>query len=232
MNEKRSVAAAMTAGPMTIPKRTDKVIGRNRVLRNTYLLLALTLATSAVTAGIAMAVGAPALPWWATLAGFFGLLYVVHRLRDRAAGIGAVFALTAFMGYTLGPIMGYYLGTVNGAQHVALAFGMTAAAFVGLSAIAVTTKRDFSYLSRMVFVGMIVAIVAAIAAIVFELPALSLAVSAVVVMLMSGFILYETQQIVNGGETNYLLATVGLYVSIFNLFTSLLHLIGFFGAEE
>jgi modulator of FtsH protease len=204
----------------------------NRVLRNTYLLLSMTLVTSAAAAGVAMAFDATALPWWATLAGFFGLLFAVHQLKDRAAGLGAVFALTGFMGYTLGPLLGFYLATPNGAQHVAFASGTAAAAFIGLSAVALTTKRDFGFLGGFLTAGVIVAIVAGIVAIVLEIPALSLAVSAAVVLLMCGFILFETQRIVNGGETNYLLATVGLYVSIYNLFTSLLRLFGFLGAQE
>ncbi len=204
----------------------------NKVLRNTYMLLAMTLAASAVTAGIAMVFGAPALPWWMTLAGFFGLLFTVHKLKDRTAGIAAVSALTGFMGYTLGPLLSMYLATPNGAQHVAFAFGTTAAAFIGLSAVALTTKRDLSFMGGFLTAGIIVALVAAVASIVFQMPALALAVSASVVLLMCGLILYETQQIVNGGETNYLLATVTLYVSVFNLFTSLLHLLGFFGSDE
>ena len=136
------------------------------------------------------------------------------------------------MGFPLGPRLVAYRASPNGAQHVAMAFGGTAATFVGLSAVALTSKRDFSFLGGFLTAGIIVAIVAGIGAILFEMPALALAVSASVVLLMCGFILYQTQQIVNGGETNYLLATVALYVSIFNLFTSLLHLLGVFSAEE
>lgn len=232
MNEKRSVAATLAAGPMPSAGTGNVVPARSRVLRNTYLLLAMTLATSAATAGIAAVANAPALPWWLVLAGYIGLLFVVYRLKDRAAGIGAVFALTGFMGYTLGPLLGAHLSVPNGAGNVSFAFTTTALAFIGLSGVALRTKQDLGFLRGFLTAGIIVAIVAGVAAIVFELPTLSLAISGAVVLLMCGFILFETQQIVNGGETNYLLATVGLYASVFNLFTSLLHLSGFLSAEE
>ncbi|MEZ5726808.1 MAG: Bax inhibitor-1 family protein [Burkholderiaceae bacterium] len=161
-----------------------------------------------------------------TLVGYFGLLFLVNKFRDSSAGVGLVFVFTGFLGYTLGPIISHYLGTANGTQHVAMALGGTAAVFVGLSAYAMTTKRDFSYLGSFIFVGVLVAFLAGLAAIFFQMPALSMAVSAMFVLLMSALIVFQTQQIIAGGETNYVMATVTLYVTIFNLFTSLLHLLG------
>jgi modulator of FtsH protease len=199
----------------------------HRVLRNTYLLLALTLGFSAITAGASAALRLPHPGILLTLVGFYGLLFLVHKFQDRAAGIGFTFALTGFMGYTLGPILSVYLNMPHGTQIVMTALGGTAAVFLGMSAYALTTKRDLSFMGSFLFIGMIVAIIASLAAIFLHLPALSLAVSAVVVLLMSGMILFETNNIVRGGETNYVLATVSLFVSIFNLFTSLLQLLGF-----
>jgi modulator of FtsH protease len=204
----------------------------NRVLRNTYLLLAATLGFSAVTAGTAMAFGLPHPGLLVTLVGYFGLLFAVHKTANSALGILFVFALTGFMGYTLGPIISAYLQFVpNGHTVVINAFGMTAVTFVGLSAYAVKSGRNFSFMGGMLAVGIITAFLLGLAAIFFEMPALSLAVSAMFVLLMSGLILWQTGEIVNGGETNYILATVTLYVTIFNLFTSLLHLLGM-GSED
>ncbi|KIF83226.1 Bax inhibitor-1/YccA family protein [Noviherbaspirillum autotrophicum] len=199
----------------------------HRVLRNTYMLLSLTLAFSAVTAGASAALGLPRPGMLLTLAGYFGLLFLVNKFRDRGLGVAFVFALTGFMGYTLGPIISHYLHMPNGAQIVMTAMGGTAAIFLGLSAYALVSKRDFTFMGGFLFVGVLVAFLAGIAAILFQIPALSLAVSAIFVLLMSGMILFETSNIVRGGETNYVMATVSLYVTIFNLFTSLLHLLGF-----
>lgn len=202
-----------------------------KVLRNTYLLLAMTLAFSAVTAGVSAAMQLPRPGILLTLAGYFGLLFLVNRFRDRGLGVALVFALTGFMGYTLGPVISHYLSMPNGSQTVMLAMGGTAAIFVALSAYATTTKRDLSFMGGFLTVGILVAFLAGLAAIFLQIPALSLTVSAVFVLLMSGLILYETNQIVRGGETNYVMATVSLFVSIFNLFSSLLHLLGFSSNE-
>jgi modulator of FtsH protease len=199
----------------------------HRVLRNTYMLLALTLGFSAITAGTAAALRLPHPGMLITLAGYFGLLFLVNKYRDRGLGVAFVFALTGFMGYTLGPIISHYLNMPNGAQTVMTAMGGTAAIFLGLSAYALVSKRDLSFMGGFLTVGVLVAFLAGLAAIFFQIPALSLTVSAVFVLLMSGMILYETNNIVRGGETNYVMATLSLFVSIFNLFTSLLHLLGF-----
>lgn len=221
----------MAREPITLaqaPAIRESALAANKVLRNTYLLLSATLAFSALTAGIAMALGLPHPGVLLTLLVYFGLLYGVHRTANSAAGIGFVFALTGFLGYTLGPIISLYLQAVpNGHSVVMNAFGITAVAFVALSAYAVRSGRNFSFMSGFLFVGILTAFLLGLVAIFFSMPALSLAVSGMFVLLMAGLILFQTGQIVNGGETNYILATLTLYVSIFNLFTSLLHLLGF-----
>lgn len=202
---------------------------QNKVLRNTYFLLSLTLAFSAVTAAVSAMLKLPHPGLLITLVGYFGLLFLTTKFRNQSAGIACVFALTGFMGYTLGPILNAYWAMAP--QVVMQAFAGTAIIFLGLSAYALKTERDFSFLRSFLFVGILVAFIAGLAAIFLDMPGLSLAVSTMFVILMSGLILYETQQIVRGGETNYIMATVSLFVSIFNLFTSLLHLLGFAQSE-
>ncbi len=207
-------------------------LSTNKVLKNTYLLLAATLGFSALTAGAAMALNLPHPGLIITLVGYFGLLFAVHKTANSALGILFVFALTGFMGYTLGPIISAYLQFLpNGHTVVMNAFGGTAITFVALSAYAIKSGRSFSFMGGFLMVGIITAFLLGLAAIFFEMPMLSLAVSAMFVLLMSGLILWQTGEIVNGGETNYILATVTLFVSIFNLFTSLLHLLGMAGDD-
>ena len=208
------------------------VLATNKVLRNTYLLLAMTLAFSTLTAAASMAMNLPHPGLGLTLAGYFGLLFLTAKFRDRALGLAFVFALTGFMGYTLGPILNSYLGLPNGPQLVMTALGATGAVFLALSGYALTSRRDFSFMGGFLMVGILIAFLAGLGAIFFQMPGLSLAVSAMFVLLMSGLILYETSNIIHGGETNYIMATVTLYVSIFNLFTSLLHLLGFANKSE
>lgn len=209
------------------------VLAGNAVLRNTYMLLALTLAFSALTAGIAMKTNMPSLGLVPTLVGYFGLLFLTHSLRNSIWGLAAVFALTGFMGLTLGPMLNAYVGAfANGTQLVMMAFGATAAVFTGLSAYAVTTQKNFSFMGGFLFAGVLVAFLAGLGAYFFEIHGMMLAVSAIFVVLMAGMILFETSAIVHGGETNYIMATVSLYVSIYNLFTSLLHLLMAFAGER
>lgn len=214
---------------INVSQTQDSVISRNKVLRNTYALLSLTLLFSAVCAGVSMALNLPHPGIILTLVGYFGLLFLTHKFRNQGLGLVFVFALTGFMGYTLGPILNLYMA--NGPGIVMQAFALTGIIFLGLSGYALTSKKDFSFMRSFLMVGILVGFVAALAAIFFEIAALSLAVSAMFVLLMSGLILYETSQIVHGGETNYISATVTLYVSIYNLFTSLLHLLGFMSSE-
>jgi modulator of FtsH protease len=210
----------------------ESALATNKVIRNTYLLLSLTLAFAALTAGVSAALKLPHPGILLTLGGYFGLLFAVHKLQNSAGGILAVFALTGFMGYTLGPIISRYLGLPNGGEIVMQAMGATAVIFIGLSAYALTTRKDFSFMGGFLSVGILVAFLTGLAAVFFEIPALSLTVSAAFVLLMSGLILYETSNIIHGGETNYVLATVTLFVSIFNLFTSLLQLFGVMNGDE
>ncbi|GAA6142599.1 Bax inhibitor-1/YccA family protein [Hydrogenophaga sp. 5NK40-0174] len=202
-----------------------------RVLRNTYALLSLTLLFAAATASAAVAFALPAPGLIITLVGYFGLLFAVTKLRNSGWAIPAVFALTGFMGYTLGPILSYTLALPGGAGTIAAALGATGATFLALSGYVLVTRKDMSFMGGFLFAGMIVAIIMGIVAYVFSMPALALGVSAVVALLSVGLILFETSRIVNGGETNYVMATVGLFVSLFNLFTSLLHLFGFASSD-
>jgi modulator of FtsH protease len=215
----------------TLTTRTG-TLAVNRVLRNTYLLLSATLLFSAVTAGVSMALNLPHPGLLLTLAGYFGLLFLTARFRNSGVGLALVFALTGFMGYTLGPLLNAYLGLPNGPQLVMTALGGTGVIFLGLSGYALVSRRDFSFLGGFLMVGILVAFLAGLGAYFFEVSGLALAVSAMFVLLMAGLILYETSNIVHGGETNYIMATVTLYVSIYNLFTSLLHLLGAFGGQE
>ena len=207
-------------------------IATHRVLRNTYALLSLTLmwAAAVASAGVLFNWAHPGM--LISLVGTLGLFFLVYKLRNSAAALPAVFALTGFMGYTLGPLVNSVMSLPGGAQSVALALGATGVTFMGLSAFVLVTKRDFSFMGGFLFVGMVIALIAGLAAMFFQIPALSLAVSAAVALLSAGLILFETSRIVNGGETNYVMATVGLFLSIYNLFVSLLSLFGFAGSNE
>ncbi|MBK6593474.1 MAG: Bax inhibitor-1/YccA family protein [Burkholderiales bacterium] len=203
-----------------------------RVLRNTYALLAMTLLFSAGVAVATLTLQLPAPGLVVTLVGYFGLLFAVHKLQNSGWALPAVFALTGFMGYTLGPLLTNALALPGGAQTVTLALGATGVTFLALSSYVLLTRRDFSFMGGFLFVGMVIALLAGIAAMFFQMPALGLAVSAMMALLSAGLILFETSRIVNGGETNYVMATVGLYVSVFNLFTSLLSLFGLGGSSD
>ena len=202
------------------------------VLRNTYWLLSLCLGFSALMAGISVVFQLPHPGVILTLIGFYGSWFLVNKYRNSGAGVAWTFVLTGFMGYTLGPLIGYFLKLPNGGVTVMMAMAGTALIFLAMSAWALVSKRDFSFMGGMLITGMIVALLAGLGAIFFKMPALSLAVSAVFVLLMSGMILFETSRIVRGGETNYIIATVSLFVAIFNLFTSLLHILGFAQSSE
>lgn len=217
--------------PVTQP--ATSVLATNKVIRNTYALLSLTLLFSAMTAGLAMALDFPYPGIMITLIGYFGLLFLTVKLRDSVWGLASVFALTGFMGLTLGPILNAYVNHfANGSQLVMMAMGGTGLTFVGLSGYALTTRKDFSFMGGFLMAGVLIAFLAGLAAIFFSLPGLALAVSSMFVALMAGMILYQTSELIHGGETNYIMATVGLYVSIYNLFTSLLHLLGVFSGDD
>ena len=210
----------------------SQILTTNKVLRNTYTLLAMTLLTSAATAGIAMAMNLPFINPILTLVGYFGLLFLTTKFRNSGMGLVFVFMLTGFMGLTLGPILNAYLGMANGDQLVMTALGGTGVIFLGLSGYALTSRKDFSFMGGFLMVGVLVAFLAGIGAMVFSMPILSLAVSGMFILLMSGMILYQTSEIIHGGETNYIMATVTLYISIYNLFLSLLHILGAFGGDD
>ncbi|WP_439100466.1 Bax inhibitor-1/YccA family protein [Congregibacter sp.] len=200
-------------------------VSTNKVLRNTYMLLGMTLLFSAFTAGVSMIMGLPqGAALLLSLVGF-GLLFVVHKTADSSKGLVAIFAFTGVMGASLGPMLNYYLAMPNGPSLVLQALAGTAVVFFGLSAYALTTRKDFSFMGGFLMVGLIVAVVAMIANIFLAIPALSLTISAAVVMIMSGLILFDTSRIINGGETNYIRATVSLYLNIYNLFIHILHLL-------
>jgi modulator of FtsH protease len=226
-----STAVAATL-PMVVTPQTLPADATSRVLRNTYALLSLTLLFSAGVAAVSAASQWPAPGILLTLAGYFGLLFAVYRLKHSAWALPAVFGLTGFMGYTLGPLLAKVLTLPGGGQVVAMALAATGAVFLALSAWVLTTRRDFSFMGSFLFAGMVVALLAGLAAVFLQVPMLGLVVTAMVALLSAGLILAETSRIVHGGETNYVLATVGLYVSIFNLFASLLSLFGLGGSDE
>ncbi len=214
--------------------RTDPgILETNKVLRNTYALLALTLLFSAATAGLSMTMNLPYPGPLITLVGYFGLLFLTSKFSNSAWGIVFVFALTGFMGLTLGPILNMYIHSLsNGGQLVMTALGGTGIIFIGLSAYALTSRKDFSFMGGMLMTGILVAFLASLVGLFFPMPGLQIAVSAMFILLMSGMILFQTSEIIHGGETNYILATVSLYVSIFNLFISLLQLLGIFSGDD
>ncbi len=218
---------------IAISRNETTVLVSNKLIRNTYTLLSLTLLFSAVTCAMAMAMGVGRGTGLVTSLAALGLLwFVLPKTANSGAGIGVVFAITGLLGFGLGPVISSYLALANGSQIVMTALGGTGVIFLGLSTYALTTKRDFSFMGGFLIVGMLVVLGAALLNIFLAVPALSLTISGVVVMLMSGFILYDTSRMVNGGETNYLHATVSLYLNILNLFTSLLHLLGLTSGDD
>jgi modulator of FtsH protease len=210
----------------------ESVLSTNKVLRSTYMLLSMTLLFSAVTAGISMAMNLSHITALVLMIVGFGLLFVVHKTADSSKGIVAIFAFTGVLGASLGPMLNAYLALPNGASLVMQALGGTALVFFTLSGYALTTRKDFSYMAGFLMVGLVVIVVASIANIFFAIPAVSLAISAAAVLIMSGLILFDTSRIIHGGETNYIRATVALYLDIYNLFVHLLHLLGIFGGDD
>lgn len=209
-----------------------------KLIRNTYTLLAVTLLFSAVTAGISIAIQPPSYTGLICMLGALALIWLVlPKTANSTAGLGVVFAITGLMGFGLGPILTHYLSMPNGGSIVMTAFGSTAAIFLGLSGYVMVTKKDFSFMGGFLMTGMILAIISMLVLLGaslfgYHMPIAHLALSAIIAMLMAGFMLYDTSRIVNGGETNYIMATVGLYLSIYNLFVSLLHLIGAFSGDD
>lgn len=218
-----------------ISDQQSAIASTNKVLRNTYMLLSMTLIFSAAMAGVAMAINAPYMGIIPLLFSF-GLLFVINKMKNSVWGIALVFAFTGILGFSLGPILNYYMQSAGGTQVVMTALGLTGLIFFSLSGYVLMTKKDFSYMAGFLMTGMWVVIGCMLLAFVgsffgIHVSGLHLAMSSAIVLLMSGFILFDTSRILNGGETNYIMATVSMYLSIYNLFTSLLHLVGFMGDD-
>ncbi len=210
------------------------IVATNKVLKNTYLLLSATLAVSAISAVVSVAIGVPVWMYMVSLLVSMVLgIFVLPKTANSAAGLGVIFLITALMGFGLGAILQIYAAVPKGPQVIATAFGGTAAIFLGLSGYALASRRDFSFMGGFLFAGIMVVLVGMLANLFFSLPGLSLALSAGIILLMSGFILFDTSRIINGGETNYIMATYGLYLSFFNIFISLVQiLMAFAGNDE
>ena len=210
-----------------------EVVSSNKVLKNTYLLLSATLGFSALMAVVSMAIGVPPMAYLISIIAAMVLgIFVLPRTANSTSGIGVIFLITGLLGFGLGSVLSMYLALPKGPQVIATAFAGTGIIFLGLSGYALTSKRDFSFMGGFLFAGLMVVVLAMIANIFLQMPALSLAVSAGIILLMSGYILFDTSRIVRGGETNYIMATYGLYLSIFNIFISLLNILGIMGGDE
>lgn len=211
----------------TVAQRLPSALATNKVLRNTYMLLSLTLLFSGLTAAISMFMNMPPMTYLiSVIGGMVIAMFVLPRFAHSSVGIGIVFLITGMLGFGLGPILSMYASLPNGGNIITLSLGGTGVIFMGLSAYALATRKDFSFLGGFLMVGFLLVLLAAVANIFLAIPAMSLMISAVVIMIMSGFILYDTSRIIHGGETNYVLATIGLYMTIFNIFISLLQILG------
>ena len=216
---------------IVVNSQDESLLSTHKVLRNTYFLLGLTMAFSAVVAYISMSLNLPYPNLIVLLVGFYGLLFVTNRLANSAWGILAAFAFTGFMGYTIGPILNMYVAR-GMEDSIMLAFAGTAIVFFACSAYVLTTKKDMSFLSTAIFSLFIVLLLGIVASFFFQIPALAVGISALFVVLSTMTILYETSNIIHGGETNYIRATVSIYVSIYNLFISLLRLLSIFSSDD
>jgi len=223
----------MANSDYTLTRGVQQAVAANKVLKNTYLLLAATMGFSALTAMLSIALELPSWTYMAAVLVSMVLgMFVLPRTANSASGIGVIFVITGLLGLGLGAILNMYLHLPNGPETVALAFGGTAVIFLGLSGYALTTRRDFSFLGGFIFAGMMVVLIAIVANLFFSIPALSLAISGAVILLMSAFILFDTSRIARGEEDNYILATYSIYLSIFNVFISLLQILGIMGGDD
>lgn len=204
----------------------ESLLTTNSVIRNTYLLLSMTLIFSALMAYVAIVNHVRYINIGIFFLATIGLQFLTFQLRNSVWGIVTTFAFTGFMGYTLGPILTWYLSLANGAQIVSAALGLTGAIFLGLSGYALVTKKDFSYLTGFLFAGMMIGMIASFMAFFFNIPAVHLLISSIFVLIFAGYILHETSDMIHGGQRNYILATISLYISIYNLFLSLLQILG------
>jgi modulator of FtsH protease len=217
---------------------TSRALAQNRVLRNTYALLALSLIPTIAGAWVGIAMnfaalfaGHPAIAFVAFLAIAFGFFYAIEKTKESAAGVALLLAFTFFMGVWLAPLLGMILGLANGWKLIALAFGGTSVVFATMASIATTIKRDISGLGKFLFVGAILLIVAMFANIFLQLPGLMIALSVIAIGIFSAFMLYDVNRIVTGGETNYISATLALYLDIYNVFVNLLAILGITSRE-
>lgn len=205
----------------------------NKLIKNTYTLLSVTLFFSAVMAAVSVATNMPPMTYLLGIVGALGLIiFVLPKMANKASGLWVVFGITGLMGFALGPLLTIYLAMPNGPQLVGTAFGGTGVIFLGLSGYALTTRKNFNFMGGFLFAGLLMVILLMLANIFLAIPALSLALSAVIIMLMSGFILYDTSRMVNEPNGNYLMMTVSLYINMFNIFVSLLHILGFSGGDD
>ncbi len=223
----------MNPNETAIVRSPEAVLSANKTIRNTYTLLSMTLVFSAIMAvvGTAAQVGQGA-GLISSIVAIAMLWFVLPRTANSAAGIGVIFAITGLLGFGLGPMLSYYLAMSNGAQLIATAAGGTGVIFLALSGYALTTRKDFSFMGGFLMAGMVVVLLAILANIFMEIPALSLALSAGIILLMSGFILYETSQMIHDPHVNYIMMTAQLFLSILNIFTSLLHLLGALSGDD
>jgi len=216
-----------------VVRSSSSVVSINKVLRNTYILLSLTLLFSGLTAALSMILNMPPMTYLiSVISGMIIAMFVLPRFANSTAGIGIVFLITGLLGFGLGPILTMYASLPNGSNIIMLSLVGTGVIFMGLSAYALVTRKDFSFLGGFLMVGFLLILLAALANIFLQIPAMSLMISAVVILIMSGFILYDTSRIIHGGETNYVLATIGLYMTIFNIFISLLQILGIMGNDD
>lgn len=216
-----------------IAQPAQSALAVNKVIKNTYMLLSATLLFSGVMAMVSMFFAMPPMAYMVSVIGAMLLgMFVLPRTANSSAGLGVIFLITGMLGFGLGAILTLYLQLPHGPQTIATALGGTGVIFLGLSGYALTSKRDFSFMGGFVFAGMLVMMVAIVANIFLNLPFLSLAISAGVMLLMSAYILFQTSQMINGGETNYIYATYSLYMAIFNIFISLLQILGIFGGDD
>jgi len=231
---------SISGRPMPLPGGTDSLAAeRNRVLRNTYWLLALSLLPVVAGAWLGMRLdfvsyfkAAPIMTPLVMFAAMLGMLFAVTLLRNSAWGVAALFGFTFVSGVFLTPILSVAAGLRNGGQLVALAGGMTAAIFFAMATIATVTKRDFGFMGKFLFIGLILLVVASLANVFFQVPALSLTISAIAVLLFSAYLLYDVSRIVNGGETNYVMATLNIFLNLYNIFISLLNLLMAFTGQR
>lgn len=211
---------------------------RHRVLRNTYWLLAISMIPTVLGAWIGVQMnfsfmsGSPFLGFLVFMAIAFGFFYVIERTKNSAIGVAVLLGFTFFMGLMLSRMIGHILHFSNGASLIMTAFGGTAIVFATMASIATTSKRDFSGLSSWLFAGMIVILLAAVANIFLQMPALQIVISAIAVVIFSAYILFDVQRVINGGETNYISATLAIYLNLYNVFVNLLALLGIFGGER